>query len=236
MIKEKSRVKPAVAFILERAKEERFSVGMVRLTKLLYLLDVEYFRAKREIYTGLDWIFYWYGPYAPRLEAILSNLGIDIEERDLGEKTFKEIAPGFEERWAEGLDVTARSILDELWREWGLETLSKLLDYVYFETEPMEAPIRGEKLDFGKVSPRQVPATLRWTAEEKTKLHEIGQSIKNKLARISVPQKPAYPPETSEILKIWDEEELANLGALKGKATIDFSAFKEKDSNGPSRG
>ncbi|GFP23671.1 hypothetical protein HKBW3S09_01136, partial [Candidatus Hakubella thermalkaliphila] len=46
----------------------------------------------------------------------------------------------------------------------------------------------------------------------------------------------SYPPETSEILKIWDEEELANLGALKGKVTIDFSAFRVKDSDEPSRG
>jgi hypothetical protein len=32
---------------------------------------------------------------------------------------------------------------------WATEPTRKLLDYVYFETEPMENPVRGERLDSG---------------------------------------------------------------------------------------
>lgn len=39
-------------------------------------------------------------------------------------------------------------------KEWGDADLFSLLNHVYFETEPMEAAVRGQNLDFSNVRPR----------------------------------------------------------------------------------
>jgi hypothetical protein len=61
---------------------------------------------------------------------------------------------------------------------------------------------------------------IEWTEEEKEKLREIGKRIKETLDKMPAPKRPVYPPETYEILRIWDEEELADLDKLIGAKVI----------------
>jgi hypothetical protein len=49
---------------------------MTRLVKLIYLIELEYFRLKHERLTNLDWKFYHYGPYPPALRSILGDVEI----------------------------------------------------------------------------------------------------------------------------------------------------------------
>jgi uncharacterized phage-associated protein len=229
MINKKQKIeciKQAMGFIFEKSQEDKLPIGMIRLTKLLYLLDVEHFREKRETFTGLDWIYYKYGPYAPELESIIKQIGVEIEDEDIEEKTFRHIKPYYEEEWVKKIDLTTLHILDQIWKDVGLESLKKLLDYVYFETEPMENPIRGERLDFNKIIPRETPIKIKWDEVEKTKLKEIGSDLKNKLEKISLPQRILYPPETFEILDIWDED-ISDLSDLKGQVNFDLSIFEQ---------
>lgn len=61
---------------------------------------------------------------------------------------------------------------------------------------------------------------VNWTPEKQKRLQEIGKSIMEKLNKIPLPVKPVYPRETSEILRIWDEDEvidLRNFGSLNEK-------------------
>jgi uncharacterized phage-associated protein len=226
----KDVIKSVITYFLKRAEEDNFPVGKVRITKLLYLLDVEYCRDHGETFTGFNWIFYKYGPYTSEIDEILSYAGIELEEEVIAlEKSIKRLKIGETER-AYSVDSKLENYLHRIWTEWGLESLPKLLDFVYFETEPMiYAKKRGESLDFSKISEREIPKKITWTPEEQKKLREIGKSIKEKLDKMPLPSRPVFPKETYEILKIWDEDEIADLRRLKGKVNMDTSILEETD-------
>jgi hypothetical protein len=50
------------------------------------------------------------------------------------------------------LSASDESILIGLLNDWGPEPTGRLLDYVYFQTEPMQAATRNEKLNFSSVT------------------------------------------------------------------------------------
>jgi hypothetical protein len=60
------------------------------LIKLLYLIDVEYYRATGEKLTNIDWIFYKYGPYAFELEGILTGMGLSEEIESKGKELLSD--------------------------------------------------------------------------------------------------------------------------------------------------
>ena len=59
--------------ILIEASDRNISIGKTQLVKMLYLVEVEYYRVARERLTVLKWLFYHYGPYALELEEILAH-------------------------------------------------------------------------------------------------------------------------------------------------------------------
>lgn len=223
MNKKIENIRKVIIYFLKRAEEDHFSVGKVRITKLLYLLDLEYYRDNGSTFTGLNWIYYKYGPYTAEIDDVLSQVGIKLEEEAItSTKSIKKLMVS--ESIADySVDTHIENYLHRIWTAWGMESLPRLLDFVYFETEPMLDVKRGEQLDFSKVIKKEIPRKIKWTPEKQKKLQEIGKSIKGKLSKISLPALPQFPKETIEILKIWDEDEIADLRGLKGKASIDFS-------------
>jgi uncharacterized phage-associated protein len=216
-------IKKAIVYFLKRAEDEHFPIGKVRITKLLYLLDVEYYRDSGSTFTGLNWIYYKYGPYTAEIDDVLSQVGIKLEEEAFtSTKSIKRLMVS-ESIASYSVDTHLENYLHRIWTTWGMESLPRLLDFVYFETEPMLDAKRGEQLDFSKVMKKEIPKKIKWTSEKQKKLQEIGKSIREKLTKISMPASPQFPQETTEILKIWDEDEIADLRGLKGKASIDFS-------------
>jgi uncharacterized phage-associated protein len=213
-------------YFLKRAGEEHFPVGKVRITKLLYLLDLEYYRDHGSTFTGLNWIYYKYGPYTAEIDDVLSQVGIKLEEEAFtSKKSIKRLMVS-ESVSAYSVDTHLENYLHRIWTAWGMESLPRLLDFVYFETEPMLDAKRGEPLNFNKVTKKEIPKKIKWTSEKQKKLQEIGKSIREKLTKISLPASPQFPQETTEILRIWDEDEIADLRGLKGKARIDLSSRK----------
>jgi hypothetical protein len=136
------------------------SFGKTKLVKLLYLIDVEYQRRFSRKLTGLDWVFYHYGPYSPAIDEILKQIDLDIPQEDVVTasghpakifKPSKYIDSEFE--YSTG---AAKPIVDRVINQWGFEELNPLLSYVYFHTEPMMDANRGDSLDFSKIT-RQIP-------------------------------------------------------------------------------
>ncbi len=70
----KPEAKSAILGILTRVSERDGSANKTKLLKLLYLADIEHYRRTDETLTGFDWIFYFYGPWAPQYDALLSQL------------------------------------------------------------------------------------------------------------------------------------------------------------------
>ncbi len=223
MNKKIENIRKVIMYFLKRAEEEHFSVGMVRITKLLYLLDVEYYRDNGSIFTGLNWIYYKYGPYTAEIEDVLSQVEIKLEEEAISStKSIKKLMVS-ESVEAYSVDTHLENYLHRIWTTWGMESLPRLLDFVYFETEPMLDAKRDEQLYFNRIIKKEIPKKIRWTPEKQKKLQAIGRSIREKLTKITLPASPQFPKETTAILKIWDEDEVADLRGLKGKASIDFS-------------
>ena len=104
-------------------------------------------------------------------------------------------------------------------RQWGLEDLKTLLDYVYFETEPMQQAHRGETLVFSKIQIEQGPASrgagLAFSDEFISDLRDRWDQPRNPPATSSkekaTPEEPVYDEVYDEVyeeaLKLMADEE-----------------------------
>jgi len=212
-------VKAAILYLLKVADEERTSFGKVRLMKFLYLLDVEHYRYYGERCTGLEWVFYKYGPFAFELEDFLIKIKVKNEEIPLEKgKTLKKLKFDFDlQDEGNKPPFKCKGILDNLFKEWGSADLNQLLDYVYFGTEPMIDVQLHKRLDFTKVIPYKRAQTITISPATKRKLRKLCSRMRKSLDQIEVPPHPR--PTSAQDLKItsiWDKEDTADLGHLKG--------------------
>lgn len=81
MNKKIENIRKVIMYFLKRAEEEHFSAGMVRITKLLYLLDVEYYRDNGSIFTGFNWIYYKYAHTRQRSKMCYLKSELNLKRR-----------------------------------------------------------------------------------------------------------------------------------------------------------
>src|SRR5713101_6841515 len=115
--------------------EQGSFVTKTKLLKLLYLFDVEYYRAHRQTFTGFSWKFFHLGPWAAEFDPTLDGLVLDaalVQQRSSSELETVLYKP------AERLDlceafgnVKDEFILKGVLRMWGTRTTGEILDYVY---------------------------------------------------------------------------------------------------------
>ena len=182
----KSEAKELAVAILTRIEEREGSANKTKLLKLMYLADIENYRATGETVTGFDWLFYLYGPWSAEYDTLLEQLDSDGSIKL--------------EKWSEGTiegeRVSARAHIsletvglstDAFFRTrrqidiWADSGIPKLLDYVYFQTEPMQDAEKLKPLDFTKVS--KEPPTLYRRRNSGTSPGEI-QRIRRKFAEV----------------------------------------------------
>jgi hypothetical protein len=207
--------------IIKSSKEQEIPIpAKTRLIKLLYLIEIEHYKHLQKRLTNLRWQFYHYGPYAPEIEHVLGSP--DIEEitfslRDGRQGSHYDLA---EDEGQNNLPPELKRLIDYIVKDWGEIDLNKLLDHVYFETEPMINAKRGQLLDFTTVQP--------WAPPEKTKTVRIAakklSALRNKyISHIKEmsQSKPAFrlPDKTYvDCLKTWDEDVSAT--SLSGQVII----------------
>jgi len=206
-----------VQAILTRVRDREGYATKTKLVKYLYLIDLAAYRRLGRSLTGLTWVFHHYGPWTKEYEALygeatrsgairvrpgtrpdLETEFVDSPERvDLGD-VIADIV----------LEVETRHIVDT----WADRRLGEMLDYVYFQTEPMDGAERGQPLDFHKVErqerppPAWEPARGDRGATERVR-RRIAEAVKRQ-PRVSPP--PATPPrydrEYFDALQVLDEE------------------------------
>lgn len=136
-------------------------ITKTKLLKLLYLFDVEYYRVHRQTFTGLHWKYFHLGPWTGEYDPILSGL-VDREEliRRTGSRAEHDTEFYSTPRIVpikEALsDFHDENILRGILNAWGSKTTGEILDYVYFQTEPIAQGERNEALDFSLI-PEQSP-------------------------------------------------------------------------------
>lgn len=198
------------------------SIGKTHLVKMLYLVEVEHYRQTGERLTDLKWKFYYYGPYAHELEAVLAEPEFSQETKQTrDEKTFIQIKVAEAPR-AYGSIVDAKTglLVKRVVAEWGNKSLGMVLDYVYFETEPMQAvQQRGEELDFSSIKREPLPKVipLKASKEAEARVGILRDKIAARLRKIGE-VRPRSDPESDayfEALQAWDESAAIDENAVK---------------------
>jgi hypothetical protein len=171
-----------ILFIVSQANDHRDTVTTIRLVKFLYLIDLEYYRIKGRLLTGLRWIFYKYGPYALELKQIGERIGYQLEREEFVHGIKKGVVFTVDSNiekpaW---LGYTEESIIDRILEVWsGIDT-EILLDYVYNRTEPMNNAVRGQPLVFSVIKPGTHYYELNVSIDQK-KGQEILKSLREAL-------------------------------------------------------
>jgi uncharacterized phage-associated protein len=136
--------------IAQKFKEKNgYAAAKTKLIKLAYLAEVFYTRLQRERLTEAKWYFWHYGPYLKEYNNLLQAGAFEIEETD---EDFHPVKPSKTFKPSQ-ITLNARIAITRAMEFSDLD-LNKILDFVYFDTEPMmNAKSRGEELDFGCVLP-----------------------------------------------------------------------------------
>ena len=193
----RNELKELICAVLTLIRHHNGFATKTKLIKLLYLVDVESYRDRRETLTSLNWIFHLYGPWTSEYDQLLEEMQtanqIELREGN-GDATFINPVQLVDLNKIP-LPVTTFLAIRQLTERWADVPTRCLLDYVYFETEPMANAIRGERLDFRTVKPRDdVPMYRRIKSDIPDK--EI-KNIRRKFRERSAKQAQALESFTS---------------------------------------
>lgn len=203
-MKAEASAEQLIRLLLSIADQDGISVGKTRLVKLLYLLEVEFFREHRRRLTDLKWVFFHYGPYPVGLDDLLESPDVEILPKRLADgRRFEQVTVADAGRHAAGLDTAVERLARRVVDEWGGLELNRLLNYVYFETEPMMHAVRGQELDFSSVKPAE---PIRKIAIDHKKLAQIRKSLAKHLKEFRLTKAGCeWDPALAEGIRLWDE-------------------------------
>lgn len=142
-------VRKLLLYLVDQLQDLESPISTIRLVKLLYLIDLEYYKHHFKTLTGIDWVKHTYGPYFFALPDVLQSTEIDLQpvevmtESGRG-KTFRVD----DEQDISGLvDRATEAMINRIVKKWADEDTRILLDYVY-TTLPVKYGIKGRPLDF----------------------------------------------------------------------------------------
>ena len=155
----KSEIHKLVARICSYFEDNRLSApGLVRTTKLVYLMECDYYAWERERLADLDWILWHYGPWSKSLDTILKiDIGVAPEKELEGKRLIPVnwTMPEFDKPNLKLKGVAKEGMVSRVLDRFATMPYNKLLDYVYFETAPMKSAVKGKLLDFTEISKPQ---------------------------------------------------------------------------------
>lgn len=218
-VMQKQKVLKLIKKICARVQERNGYVNKTKLIKYLYLIDVEYYRRHEQTFTGFDWIFYDFGPWAYEYNDIFNELSnsrdfiiksgsrSDLDAQFISTSADTESSSIFD-------DITDESITRAIIDRWADESLNQMLNYVYFHTEPMDGAKRHQKLDFSNVLKLEAITKFELTKgnlkkgekEEIRKRIQKGISQKMAVKEIDVFTPPKYDRMYFEGMMILEEE------------------------------
>lgn len=129
-------------------------IGRTKLFKLVYLSDVLSYAKRGKTITGIDYVYYDYGPWSPLFyDALDLTKGIIQERVSLTSRgdpsyIYRTAAPRYR---FEHLSEEDLEILKQIDTEWGNRSLRAVLSAVY-SSPPFADAKYGDTLDFDKIS------------------------------------------------------------------------------------
>ncbi|MCI5208896.1 MAG: DUF4065 domain-containing protein [Candidatus Electrothrix sp. ATG2] len=148
-----------VRYIVWYATENSIRLTTNRLVKFIYLADLYHARYKNgQTLTGFPWKFIYYGPYCSEaMQCIDQAVHDGLIFKQTFDSSFGE-AKEYHIFTCRDEDAEAIERTIPIWvlgstrnviQKFGDDT-SQLLDYTYFDTEPMANARKGDLLDFSK--------------------------------------------------------------------------------------
>ena len=178
-----------IKFIICYAADRKIKLTTIRLVKFIYLADLFHARHKAgKTLTSLPWAFVYYGPYCSEVmkhidEAVFAGT-IEQEQKEgkFSKDYFLYHCPnGKTEDSERDLPLAVTSRLKWAIEKFGDNT-NDLLDFVYFDTEPMVNAKQGKLLDFTTAQKFEPDSTeLKMLSAEKIALgKEYGRRLVEK--------------------------------------------------------
>lgn len=208
-----------IRFIVWRATEARGGLSTLALVKYLYLADL--FQAEEtggKTLTGFPWIFYHYGPYCTESSSVIEDA---VRQGFINATNYQsKYEKGKECKWYSSLDEDEPK-LDIPIHTWAslskliaqFEDIRDLMNYVYFETAPMQHAKEKALLDFSVAKKNQpdTPVVMnKLSAKKIMKAQEILRKIREARTKAQAlcyagPQ-PIYDESYNNFTKALDEE------------------------------
>jgi Protein of unknown function (DUF4065) len=214
-----------IDLIYKHVRLERMQIPqLTRLVKLIYLVELEYFRLRQKRLTNLDWKFHYYGPYPPAFKSILDDAEIQ-ESTWKGGKTSQQLVRD-EAHFVEAKgEPDLERLIHRIVKDWGDADLNALLDHVYFETEPMQNARRGDMLDFSLV---KEPARRIQIKVDQKRLAELRTQLRERASAYSQIRQRSEPrPDLIQALQTWDDEVQKRFPS--GPCSVDVSDLVPKE-------
>lgn len=214
-----------IQYITWYATEQGEVLTPIRLVKFLYLADLFYARKFHgETLTKWPWRFVHYGPFCGEalqaienatktglIESISYESKFDEEEHFLYKCRLEKDHP-----LHEILPISITAPLENAIKRWGGDTY-QLLDYVYFETEPMEEVQFRDLLDFNKAKKTEVIKSIEMKPLNRKKVDKAKEAIRKlKENFLTSSEKsnvvsPIYDEIYYTALEIMDDEKLIEI-------------------------
>jgi len=181
------RVLDLIKYIVCYATDHDIRLTTVRLVKFLYLADLYHARwSGGRTFTNFPWAFVYYGPYCREaitgideasLEGLITCQTYESKYKDKDWAVFTCHDDNYEEL-RKLLPIAMISELQYRIKKYGDDT-AQLLDYVYFETEPMLDVKKGDRLDFSKSIIPHIEPAVETKKMSKENIERIKAHIKN---------------------------------------------------------
>ncbi len=165
-------------------QEFHTGIGKTKLLKLVYLIELFFYRQNRKRLTSAEWVYYRYGPYLFNYDDLLSNMNIsiDILNDDPGKNA--NIISLKDKKEEIKIETDLKFLIKRIVKEYGKQELKDILDFIYFDTEPMiNVEYRGEKLNFKTVLPEEYYRIKEINPDKKTR-KKYSSEFKKRLEEI----------------------------------------------------
>ena len=208
-----------IRYIVWYATDARGGLSTISLVKYLYLADLYYAEETGgQTITGLPWIFYHYGPYCTDSFRVIEEA---VRHGVINAKNYEsKYEEGAEYKWYYTVDANAPKldIPTHVWLSLSsaiarFEDTPALMNYVYFETAPMQQAKEEALLDFSvarKVKP-ETPIVMNKLSEKKIrKAHDMLSRIRQRRIKnsaiSSTGRVPIYDETYYKFTKTLDDE------------------------------
>jgi hypothetical protein len=227
-----------VQYIAWLSRQRDVRLSKIRLVKFLYLADLAHARSHEgRTLTGWPWFFRYFGPYcaesAQAIEAAVADHLVEARPYqspyDDEDRFTYEYDDEDEPRTAKTLPLEVSGFLQSLMRRFGDDTPA-LLDYVYFETEPMINARPGQLLDFALARRPEHPRPVEMAKLSRRSLRHARELIEQMRKRDAGLLAAARKPDRGW----YDAAYLEAVAAMEGKGIDPFggsAVLRERNSD-----